>query len=117
MRPVHAVQKTHSVVFKAALWARSLVLSVALIVSGFDRTIFDKNICGSLNAPVPVISSTIAFADSGLAGRGQEKANSAIMLSMSTAASKQRLITIVGGAYAVIWAFFFLTHDKGEKSE
>jgi hypothetical protein len=46
-----------------------------------------------------------------------QKGGSGVMLSMSTAESKKRLTALVSGAYAMIWALLFLTHDKGEKSE
>jgi hypothetical protein len=44
-----------------------------------------------------------------------EKSN--IMLSMKSVESKKKLILCVSAAYVLVWSFFFLTHDKGEKSE
>jgi len=45
------------------------------------------------------------------------KQGSNVMLSMKTAEQKQRLIALVSGAYVVVWAFFYFTHDSGEVSE
>lgn len=108
----------HSVLSKTASWIRSLIVSMALLVSGFDGAELHRNLPIKIEASAPAMIHRVAFADSGLANQvGKEKSDSAIMLSMSTPASKKRLVALVSGAYAIIWAFFFFTHDKGEKSE
>ena len=102
--------RIRSAVSAGLCWVRSFILSAAfLATSGLGNPNFRPS-----SSSIPTViqrNYQPAFVDSTAAS------NPNAMLSMSTAASKKQLIAIISSAYVIIWAFFFLTHDKGEKSE
>jgi hypothetical protein len=116
-----------SILVKAGVCVRSLILSVFLLFSSYDESFSTSRmqIRAESHVGVSVSSNTvdcihhrIAFINT--ANRidaDVQNSGSSVMLSMKTAESKKALIAVVSGAYAVIWAFLFFTHDKGEKSE
>ena len=94
---------------------RPFILSLALLASGLDTSKVHNYFANQPEVHRISSSYCTAFVDSKTQTSFQNTPN--VMLSMSTIASKNRLAAIVSGAYVAIWAFFFFTHDKGEKSE
>jgi hypothetical protein len=120
-------KSVRTIIFKAGACIRSLILSIFLLFSSYDESFStsrmpvraENYLSGSVASNTadcfhhrPAFINTAKRIENDVQNSG-----SSIMLSMTTAESKKKLVAIVSGAYAVIWAFLFFSHDQGEKSE
>jgi hypothetical protein len=120
MRVAQTGQSTkiaRSILVKAGVCIRSLILSIFLLFSGCDEPFSTSRMPIGAESHTFGVHRTAFINHAKRIDAGVQNSAPSIMLSMTTPESKKRLIAVVSGAYAIIWTFLFFTHDKGEKSE